>query len=224
MTVRLLRALASGAAAVLVLGLTAGTASAASAPAARHAGHVSVTASMHGHASSVVHLGARDCAALRSSLAASRPGTAPMRRCEVGVGLAPDFKTRTCAHKGTWTTCYDKGTICFGDAPEWGNPNGSFSCRGEAYVSVDGRWKYKTPHNHKVWLLGQVLCPMAYFEGTVTRNFCGHRNNGHPILTMECLFTWSGHIGPFSGGGNGYIAMYAHYNGKITLFGHWNTQ
>ncbi|HVB45495.1 MAG TPA: hypothetical protein VNF47_22705 [Streptosporangiaceae bacterium] len=51
-----------------------------------------------------------------------------------------------------------------------------------------------------MYLLGEVRCPFA------------------------SEFNWSGQIGPVNGGGNGYIALYAHYTGKITLFGAWHTQ
>jgi hypothetical protein len=196
--------------------------------AARSAGVVTMTASAApgSHVISTVRVSASQCAAMRRAVAASRPGAARMAHCVIGVGLAAvsAVPTRKCGKTGRWTTCYDKGTLCFGDRPLWGGPNHSFSCRGEAYVSVDGRWKYRTPHNHKVFLLGQVLCPDAFFEGNVQETFCGKRNNGHPILTMECLFNWSGTIGPVTGGGNGYIAIYAHYNGKVTLYGAWNSQ
>jgi hypothetical protein len=104
----------------------------------------------------------------------------------------------------------------------WGGKNNSFSC-GEGYASVDGRWKYRVPHNHKVFLLGVVLCPKNIQQGHIDSTFCGARNNGHPILTMLSTFNWSTSIGPIASSGNGYVALYAHYNGKITLFGAWNS-
>jgi hypothetical protein len=225
-TRRLIAVAAAGGLAAFVMAAAGGPASAAPAPAAS-GGHASVTldAASSGHTSTTIPVSAGACAALRHSLAVSHPGAAPMAHCEIGVALtaAPDVPTRTCGETGYWTTCYDKGTLCFGDKPVWGGPNSSFSCRGEAYVSVDGRWKYRTPHNNKVWILGKVSCPDAYFEGKVTETFCNYRNNGHPILTMEAEFDWSGTIGPINGGGNGYIAIYAHGDGKVTLYGAWNT-
>jgi hypothetical protein len=225
-TRRLIAAAAASGLAALLMATASGPASAAPAP-ATSGGHASLTldTASGGHTSTTMPVGARACVALRHSLAVSHPGAVPMAHCEIGIGLAaaPDVPTRTCGKTGYWTTCYDKGTVCFGDKPAWGGPNSSFSCRGEAYVSVDGRWKYRTPHNNKVWLLGKVLCPDAYFEGKVSETFCNDRNNGHPILTMEAEFNWNGTIGPITGGGNGYIAIYAHGNGKVTLYGSWNT-
>ncbi|MGE5285755.1 MAG: hypothetical protein ACM3ML_00835 [Micromonosporaceae bacterium] len=202
-----------------------GQALAAARPATQHFS-LQLAASSQDHVSTTVPMSAGDCAAMRRSLAVSHPG-APKANCEIGIGLAAvnTVPTRTCKKTGTWTTCYDKGTICFGDRPLWGGPNHSFSCRGEAYVSVDGRWKYHSPNNKKVWLLGQVSCPYAYFgAGANLSRKCFSRNNGHPILTMESTFVWSGSFGGVSGGGNGYIAIYAHDNGKITLYGAWNKQ
>lgn len=219
-------ALATASAVVLLT--TGGTAAASAAAPTAPSGHVQLTTRMApgAHVATTIRVGAAECAALRQRMAGPRPGARPMARCVVGLGLAagPATSTRNCGATGYWTTCYDKGTICFGDKPIWGGPNNSFSCQAEAYVSVDGRWKYRTPHNHKVYLLGQVRCPYAYWEGDVALTACQKRNNGHPILTMEAEFNWSGQIGPINGGGNGYIAIYAHYNGKVTLYGAWNTQ
>ncbi len=145
---------------------------------------------------------------------------APTAHCVIGLAISagPAARVRHCGPNGTWTTCYDKGTICAGDAPVWGGKNGSFSCA-EAYVSVDGRWKYKTPNNNHVWMLGKVRCPKYASAGSgVTITYCNDRNNGHPILTMEADFDWTGPIGS----GNGYIAIYAHEGGKVTLYGSWN--
>ncbi len=145
---------------------------------------------------------------------------APTARCVIGlaIGASPDARVRHCGPNGTWTTCYDKGTICFGDVPVWGGKNGSFSCS-EGYVSVDGQWKYKTPNNNHVWMLGKVRCPKYASTGSsVSLTYCNDRNNGHPILTMEADFNWSGPVDS----GNGYIAIYAHEGGKVTLYGSWN--
>jgi hypothetical protein len=169
-----------------------------------------------GFKSVTVPLSRSDCAAMKrdKELAANA-------RCVIGLALSvtPDARVRQCGPNGTWTTCYDKGTICAGDRPVWGGKNGSVSCA-EAYVSVDGRWKYKHPANGHVWLLGHVSCPrFAAPAYGIHETFCGKRNNGHPILTMECDFDWSSSI---NGSGNGYIAIYAHDTGKVTLYGAWN--
>ena len=165
--------------------------------------------------STTVPLSPAACAAMKKDKELS-----PTANCVIGLALSasPDARVRHCGPNGTWTTCYDKGTICPGDKPVWGGKNGSFSCT-EAYVSVDGRWKYKTPNNNHVWMLGQVRCPKAATVSTgVSITYCNYRNNGHPILTMEAEFNWTGLVGS----GNGYIAIYAHEGGKVTLYGSWN--
>jgi hypothetical protein len=205
-------------AAALIAGGGSQALAAPGSPSAAHQVSVHLTmAASASHASTTVALSPAACAAMKGdgALAASA-------RCVMGLGLSasasPDARVRHCGPNGTWTTCYDKGTICGGDSPVWGGKNGSFTCA-ESYVSVDGRWKYKTPNNKHVWLLGKVACPKYAFAGfSVDLTFCNARNNGHPILTMEAMFNYSG---PTSSG-NGYIAIYAHQGGKITLYGSWN--
>lgn len=89
------------------------------------------------HVSTTLPMSAGECAAMRHSMKLSHPG-ARAARCVIGIGLAtepaapaasasttmsPAAKSRTCPTTGYWTTCYDKGTICFGDAPNsnWGS-------------------------------------------------------------------------------------------------------
>jgi hypothetical protein len=215
----------AGVVSVLVVGAASQAGATTNAPGlARHFSLQLNPSASGGHVSTAVPLSGPECAAMKSALTRAHPSAAPMKNCEIGVGLsmAPDVPTRQCGPTGRWTTCYDKGTICFGDRPMWGGKNGSFSCS-EAYVSVDGRWKYRTPHNRKVWLLGQVSCPFATGPSYTVHRRCYHRNNGHPILTMKSDFTWQSCIAGICSNGNGYIALYAHYTGKITLYGAWNT-
>ena len=221
-TARLRRPLLRSAAVVgtvtLLAGGISGQALAAPKAAAASPSHRLITvrldaSSSAGFVSKTVPLSPSDCAAMKRD-----KELAPNAACVIGLALSPDARVRQCGPNGTWTTCYDKGTICGGDKPMWGGKNGSVSCA-EAYVSVDGRWKCKHPANNHVWILGHVSCPRAAFRGwSVHESFCGRRNNGHPILTMECDFEW----GSPTGSGNGYIAIYAHDTGKVTLYGAWN--
>ena len=209
-------ALASIVAMLLVGGSGQALAASASAPATHR---VSVQLTMPASAvrsSTIVPLSPAVCAAMKKDKELS-----PTANCVIGLALSasPDARVRHCGPNGTWTTCYDKGTICAGDAPVWGGKNGSFTCA-EAYVSVDGRWKYKTPNNNHVWILGQVSCPKyANVTFGVSITHCNYRNNGHPILTMEANFNWTAQ----GASGNGYIAIYAHEGGKVTLYGAWNS-
>jgi hypothetical protein len=137
------------------IGLAANPAFAASAP----AGHAAPSVNLHSflpslkisrspgvqHSVTMVKLSPAQCRIARAEIRRAQPESAPMRKCEIGVGVT----VRAVSHRTirskmtpavTWTTYNETATGCFGDSAILRGPTSSFSCTAEGYVEISAQF------------------------------------------------------------------------------------
>jgi hypothetical protein len=87
------------------------------------------------HQSTVVKLSPAQCQAAKAAHTRMNSDAIPMKKCEIGVGLAlrPASGSRTISDG--WYTYTGQLTACWGDQAHWGGKNGSFTC-GEGYIQL----------------------------------------------------------------------------------------
>jgi hypothetical protein len=114
------------------------------------------------HSIETVRLSAAQCRIARAEIRRAQPDAAPMKKCEIGIGIA----VRVVGHRTvrpimspavTWTTYNETATGCFGDSAILSGPNSSFSCTAEGYVELtdqfatNGSWlnlHWETPEQY----------------------------------------------------------------------------
>jgi hypothetical protein len=169
---------ASAAALFMVIGFAANPAVASSARAAHSAGsdaaltpHSSsalralktAQSSAVQHSARVVKLSAAQCSAAKAAIQRADPTAAPMKKCEIGIGLTlrpvkhAGVRSNSRVSPDTWYTYTEQATGCFGDAARLGGPTSSFSCTAEGYVGItdafatNGSWlnlHWETPYHY----------------------------------------------------------------------------
>jgi hypothetical protein len=116
------------------------------------------------HSAEVVQLSAAQCRAAQAALKLAQPGAAPMKKCEIGIGLVVRLVSHTAVRSNramspdtTWYTYNEQATGCFGDSAILTGPTNSFSCTAEGYVGIsdqfatNGSWlnlHWETPYDY----------------------------------------------------------------------------
>jgi hypothetical protein len=164
---------ASAAVLFMGIGLAAGPAFAASAPAVHAAPSVVNLRSFLPalkisrspgvqHSVETVRLAPAQCRIARAEIRRAEPESAPMKKCEIGIGLTVRAVGHRTARSNanpdvTWYTYNETATGCFGDSAVLGEPNNSFSCTAEGYVEIsdqfatNGSWlnlHWETPEQY----------------------------------------------------------------------------
>jgi hypothetical protein len=86
------------------------------------------------HQAAVVKLSPAQCQAAKAALPRMNPDAAPMKKCEIGIGLALRPVSGSPISAG-WYTYTEQLTACWGAGAYWGGKNGSFSCA-EGYIQL----------------------------------------------------------------------------------------
>jgi hypothetical protein len=171
------------AAAPLVTVLNVGTAAQASSA-------VSASPAYAQHQATTLSLSPAQCQAAKAALARTDPAAAPMKKCEVGIGIALSPVGASPALAG-WYTYTLKTTACWGAGAYWGDKNGSFSCA-EGFIQMT----YQFATNGS-WLNLHWIDPNSGTSPTfsLTKTWQGVGGNNTSNMAVGVNWNWGDLLG-----------------------------